>query len=58
MKWVLDRCMALKWVLPEHDTPKAVRVRNDYSVGQHCDAHHEVVPRFVKKCFIRRCSKL
>ena len=35
MKWVLDSCVALKWVLPEIDTPKAVRVRNDYRLGIH-----------------------
>jgi predicted nucleic acid-binding protein len=35
MKWVLDSCVALKWVLPEKDTPKAVRVRNDYRSGTH-----------------------
>lgn len=35
MKWVLDSCVALKWVLPEADTPKAVRVRNDYRRGLH-----------------------
>lgn len=35
MKWVLDSCVALKWVLPEHDTPKAVRVCIDDRLGLH-----------------------
>ena len=29
MKYVLDSSVALKWVLPEADTPKAVRLRNE-----------------------------
>ena len=29
MKYVLDSCVAMKWVLPEPDTPKAVRVRTE-----------------------------
>ena len=35
MRYVLDSCVALKWILPEADTPKAVRVRNDYRRGLH-----------------------
>lgn len=35
MRYVLDSSVALKWVLPEADTPKAVRVRNDYRRGVH-----------------------
>jgi predicted nucleic acid-binding protein len=30
MKYVLDASVALKWVLPEPDSPKAVRLRNGY----------------------------
>jgi predicted nucleic acid-binding protein len=35
MKYVLDSSVALKWVLPEADTPKAVRLRNEYRLGLH-----------------------
>jgi predicted nucleic acid-binding protein len=35
MKYVLDSCVAIKWVLPEADTPKAVRVRNEFLQGIH-----------------------
>jgi predicted nucleic acid-binding protein len=35
MKYVLDSNVALKWVLPEADTPKAVRLRNEYRRGLH-----------------------
>jgi predicted nucleic acid-binding protein len=30
MKYVLDSSVALKWALPEPDTAKAVRLRNEY----------------------------
>ena len=30
MRYVLDACVALKWVLPEKDSPRAVRLRNDF----------------------------
>ncbi len=30
MKYVLDSCVALKWVLAEPDSDKAVRVRDDF----------------------------
>lgn len=30
MKYVLDASVVLKWVLPEADTPRAVRLRNAY----------------------------
>jgi predicted nucleic acid-binding protein len=33
MNYVLDASVALKWVLPEKDTPKAVRLRNAYLKG-------------------------
>jgi predicted nucleic acid-binding protein len=35
MRYVLDCCVAVKWVLPEKDTPKAVRVRNEFRQGLH-----------------------
>src|SRR4029077_10103178 len=35
MRYVLDASVALKWVLPEKDTPKAVRLRNAYRQRQH-----------------------
>ena len=35
MKYVLDSCVAVKWVLPEPDTPKAVRVRTEFRRGLH-----------------------
>ena len=35
MKYVLDSSVALKWVLPEKDSPKAVRLRNDYRKQVH-----------------------
>ena len=33
MRYGLDASVAMKWVLPEPDTPKAVRIRNDFRVG-------------------------
>jgi predicted nucleic acid-binding protein len=33
MKYVLDSNVALKWVLPEPDADKAIRVRDDYRRG-------------------------
>jgi predicted nucleic acid-binding protein len=35
MKYVLDSSVALKWVLAEVDSHKAVRLRNEYIDGQH-----------------------
>jgi predicted nucleic acid-binding protein len=35
MRYVLDASVALKWVLPEPDTPKAVRLRNAYRQQVH-----------------------
>jgi hypothetical protein len=35
MKYVLDSCVALKWVLAEPDSDKAVQVRDDYNRGIH-----------------------
>ncbi|HEV3259466.1 MAG TPA: type II toxin-antitoxin system VapC family toxin [Gemmataceae bacterium] len=35
MKYVLGSSVALKWVLPESDTPKAVALRDDFRKGIH-----------------------
>jgi hypothetical protein len=35
MRYVLDSRVALKWVLPEADSAKAIRLRNEYINGLH-----------------------
>jgi hypothetical protein len=35
MRYVLDSCVALKWVLPEVDSDKALRLRADAQAGVH-----------------------
>ncbi len=35
MKYVLDSNVALKWVLPESDSAKAVQVRDEFLKGRH-----------------------
>ena len=35
MKYVLDSSVAVKWVLPEKDSDKAIRLRDDYRQGPH-----------------------
>ena len=35
MKYVLDSSVALKWVLPEADSAKAIRLRDEYRNGIH-----------------------
>src|SRR5438128_9282443 len=35
MKYVLDGSVALKWVLPEADSGKAIRLRDEYTSGIH-----------------------
>jgi predicted nucleic acid-binding protein len=35
MKYVLDSCVAFKWVGPEADTDKALRLRDDTRAGLH-----------------------
>ena len=35
MKYVLDSSVALKWVLPEADSLKAIRLRDEYKNGIH-----------------------
>jgi predicted nucleic acid-binding protein len=38
MKYVLDSSVAFKWVVPEADSDKAIRLRDDYQAGIH-DLH-------------------
>ena len=35
MKYILDSAVALKWVLPEADSAKAIRLRDEYGNGIH-----------------------
>jgi predicted nucleic acid-binding protein len=35
MKYVLDASVALKWLLPEADSAKAIRLRDEYQNGIH-----------------------
>ena len=35
MKFDLDSSVAFKWVVPESDTPKAVRLRDEYRAAVH-----------------------
>jgi predicted nucleic acid-binding protein len=35
MKYVVDSSVALKWVLPEADSAKAIRLRDEYKNGVH-----------------------
>ncbi|HVC98085.1 MAG TPA: type II toxin-antitoxin system VapC family toxin [Pirellulales bacterium] len=35
MKYVLDASVAVKWVLPEPDSPKALALRDDFRSGVH-----------------------
>jgi len=35
MEYVLDACVAVKWVLPELDSPKAIALRDDYRSAVH-----------------------
>jgi predicted nucleic acid-binding protein len=35
MKFVLDASVALKWVLPEADSAKAIALRENYRKGVH-----------------------
>jgi hypothetical protein len=35
MRYVLDSSVALKWVLPEVDSAKAIRLRDEYRNGLH-----------------------
>jgi predicted nucleic acid-binding protein len=35
MKYVLDSSVAIKWVVPEIDSPRAVRLRDEFRAGIH-----------------------
>ena len=35
MRYVLDSSVAFKWLVPETDTPKALRLRDDFRNGVH-----------------------
>jgi predicted nucleic acid-binding protein len=35
MRYILDASVAVKWVLPEKDSPKAVRLLNAYRKKNH-----------------------
>jgi hypothetical protein len=35
MNYVVDSCVAFKWVVPESDTPRAVRLRDEFRAGLH-----------------------
>jgi predicted nucleic acid-binding protein len=35
MKYVLDSSVAFKWVVPENDSPRAVRLRDEFRAGVH-----------------------
>jgi len=35
MKYVIDSSVALKWVLPEPDSAKAIQLRNDFHHAVH-----------------------
>jgi predicted nucleic acid-binding protein len=44
MKYVLDSNVALKWVLPEQDDEKAIRIRDDFKQGIHQLVSPDVFP--------------
>ncbi len=53
MRYVLDSCVALKWVLPESDTPKAVRIRTEFIQGTHELIAPDVFPAEVAHALAR-----
>jgi predicted nucleic acid-binding protein len=44
MTYVSDASVAVKWVLKEPDSPKAIRIRNDYNAGLHDLIAPDVLP--------------
>ena len=44
MKYVLDSNVALKWVLPETDDDKAVKIRDEFGQGIHQLLSPDVFP--------------
>ena len=53
MKLVLDASVAVKWALPEIDSDKAVRIRDDYLAGLHELLTPDVFPIEVAHCLTR-----
>ena len=35
MNYVVDSCVAFKWVVPESETPRAVQLRDEFRAGLH-----------------------
>ena len=44
MRYILDASVAIKWVLPEKNTPKAVRLLNAYRKKIHELAAPDTLP--------------
>ena len=44
MKYVLDSNVALKWVLPEQDDEKAIKIRDDFKQGIHVLISPDIFP--------------
>ena len=53
MKYVLDASVALKWVLPEPDAPRAVRLRTAYRQKQHELIARDIFPAEVAHALTR-----
>lgn len=53
MKYVLDSSVALKWVLPEIDSGKAKRLRDDYENQTHALITPEVFPVEISHSLVR-----
>lgn len=44
MRYILNSSVTLKWVLPEADSTKAIRLRDEYSHGVHELLAHDIFP--------------
>lgn len=53
MRIVLDSCVALKWVLPESDSPKALALRAEFQLGIHDLLAPDVFPAEVAHALLR-----
>jgi predicted nucleic acid-binding protein len=53
MRFVLHSSVAVKWVLPEKDTPKPVRLRNEFRQGVHELLSPDVFPVEVSHALTR-----
>src|ERR1700733_14373251 len=53
MRYVVDSCVALKWVLPEVDSDKALRLRADLQAGVHGLLAPDVFPAEVAHSLTR-----